>query len=65
MLTSPVCRAIIFGNMSDFDGIPAAGNALVDDDEKEVGSGEESEEVGRDGMLQWEAHLCDLIEIED
>lgn len=50
MPPSPVCRAIIFGNMSDFDGIPAVGDALVNNDEEEVGSGEESEEMGRESI---------------
>ena len=39
--------------MSDFDIIPAVGDALVDDDEEEVGFGEESEEVGRDGKYRF------------
>lgn len=53
MLTSPVCRAIIFGNISDFDGIPAVADVLVDDDKEEVGSGKQSEEVGRDGKYRF------------
>ena len=60
MPPSPACRAIIFGNMSNFDGIPAVGDVLVGDDEEEVGSGEESEEVGRDEKYRFNGKHIDM-----
>ena len=47
------CRAIIIGTMSDFDDIPAAGDAFADEEDEEVDCEDDVEEWGYDGKYRF------------